>query len=569
MQTDFHLERELLLAICKRSGTPYALGVSLCVQADLPSACTLEINPKHYINKTHVEFARDYGISTFLKKWKLEHSLFNKSDVAIQAFKKSEENCRETNIRLRKARKEVNPSVDSILFGAKVKIAKLLGPFSLHAVSPYFGWGPGATVDLSRRRSQVDRKMMQTPLSVSGGALDLIRSVIHEDLHWSAARLGLFPDGPFSEMRSNFKVTPYCRIATVPKSFKTDRIIAIEPTGNLFLQKGVGGYLRRRLKSVGIDLDDQTINQRLAEMAYRSDLATLDLKSASDSISRELVYELLPYDWASFLDDLRSKQALMPDGTISYLEKFSSMGNGFTFELESLIFWALTSALVEMRLPGGVVSVYGDDIILSRSVAPELIQLLAFVGFEVNQEKSFVDGEFFESCGKHYFRGYDVTPVYQKEVVDSLPEAIRLHNRLYRWCMRIGIRVDMLDCIRRKYPSPVFIPYGVEGDDGYLRALEDVVSDPTIGFNDSLGWRCRVLKFRPKPFPGFEPALYALALRVKGVSPSDQNFGFDLFRSDSIASYGDILIAEQTAKRVYTLGYRWVTPPGVCMLPIR
>jgi hypothetical protein len=568
MQSDSHLENQLLLAICKRSQTPYALGVYLSVQSDFSSACHLEIDPKHYINKTLREFSMDYGISSLLKKWKDPSSSIDKAFVAIQKFKTSEELCRETNIRLKRSLQGANTPFDSVLFGAKVKIAKLLGTFSLFAVAPYFGWGPGATVDLSRRCSQVDRKMMQTPLSVSSNAIDLFRSIVCEDLHWSVARLGQYPDGPFSELRSNYKRVDYCRITTVPKSSKTDRVIAIEPTGNLFLQKGVGGFFRKRLKSVGVDLDDQTINQSYAAKAYTDDLATLDLKSASDSISKELVKQLLPYDWWSFLEDLRSRSALMPDGSVSYLEKFSSMGNGFTFELESLIFWALGRALLDSELPGGVLAVYGDDIIISRSCAPELIKLLAFVGFEVNEEKSFVDGEFFESCGKHYFRGYDVTPCYQKEVVDTLPEAIRFYNRVYRWCERIGIPTDMLDCIRRKYPSPVFIPHGTEGDDGYLRPLEAIVFDRSVGFNDSLGWRCRVLKYRPKTFPGFEPALLALALRVNDGRPWNPLLE-RVPGSKSLASYGNILIAEQTAKRVYTLGYRWVTPPGVCMLPIR
>jgi hypothetical protein len=97
------------------------------------------------------------------------------------------------------------------------------------------------------------------------------------------------------------------------------------------------------------------------------------------------------------------------------------MGNGFTFELETLIFWGLTKALAE--LTGDEehrISVYGDDIICGRKTALAVMQFFPLIGFTINRKKSFLDGPFRESCGKHYFNGSDVTPFYVRKPMDTI-----------------------------------------------------------------------------------------------------------------------------------------------------
>ena len=152
-------------------------------------------------------------------------------------------------------------------------------------------------------------------------------------------------------------------VTTVPKTWKTERVIAIEPCWNSFFQKGVGKLIRRRLRKVGILLrDSQERHGYLARMgSVHKVFATLDLKSASDTICIGLVEALLPEDWLRVLTDLRSPY--MGEGEARYrYQRWSSMGNGYTFELETLIFYALTVAIVGAESGRGV-SVYGDDII--------------------------------------------------------------------------------------------------------------------------------------------------------------------------------------------------------------
>jgi hypothetical protein len=210
---------------------------------------------------------------------------------------------------------------------------------------------------------------------------------------------------------------------------------------NIRLQLSVGAYIRSRLAKHGVNLDNQSINQRRARLGCKTGhLATIDLSMASDTMCRELVFQLLPIDWALLLDDLRSKYTLWPDGQTRMNEKFSSMGNGFTFELESLIFFALVSSVSDN------VSVYGDDIILPASKFEDAKSVLEWAGFSLNEKKSFSEGFFRESCGFDGFAGVDVTPVYLRTLPKRTEDVIHLHNRVREWCSRaaLPLRVFML-----------------------------------------------------------------------------------------------------------------------------
>jgi hypothetical protein len=120
---------------------------------------------------------------------------------------------------------------------------------------------------------------------------------------------------------------------------------------------------------------------------------------------------------------------------------FSSMGNGFTFELESLIFWALSKATAYFTGTSGVISVYGDDIICPTGMAQDLIWILSVFGFQTNRDKSFTEGPFRESCGGHYHSGFDVTPFYLRKPIESLLDIIHMANSLRKWAAQDAYKI--------------------------------------------------------------------------------------------------------------------------------
>jgi hypothetical protein len=226
------------------------------------------------------------------------------------------------------------------------------------------------------------------------------------------------------------------RLAFVPKNAKVFRSIGVEPRWNIYLQLGIGELITQRLRSVGIDLRDQTRNQRAAARAHRAGLATIDLSSASDSLSKNLVLHLLPEEWSDLLFKTRSPRTSYK-GSTRVVEKVSSMGNGYTFPLETLIFYALASVAVEScGAYVGEICVYGDDIVVPRHAAATLIDLLAYAGFSVNTDKTNVHGRFFESCGCDYLDGVNVRPFFQRKGITEVFDLMTLANQLLAYACR-------------------------------------------------------------------------------------------------------------------------------------
>lgn len=220
---------------------------------------------------------------------------------------------------------------------------------------------------------------------------------------------------------------------TVPKTSEIDRCACKEPDLNMYCQKAVGDFIRRRLKTVGIDLNDQSVNQEWSRLgSLLGEYATVDLSSASDSVTKQIVIEMLPFEWSSLLLDLRSPRTnVMGEWHVN--EMISSMGNAFTFELESLLFWVMARCCAYYTRTSGRITVYGDDIICPVGLRDSMGATLEFFGFIQNPKKSFWDGDFRESCGKHWLKGEDITPFYVKSTPKTVSDWCLLLNHLRTW----------------------------------------------------------------------------------------------------------------------------------------
>jgi len=533
-----------------------------------------QIDPANY--HCALAFNDDYALVKYLSKWKGLATGIDTTKVALRSFAAAEEKCAATNRRLRNRNSSI---VDPVLHGASRRIAKLLGPFDEWKTRLDGGWGPGATEEFKFPEAYLDRKIADVPFSVTAHAIDEFIAAIKSDRCWVEVLLGQSPCGDFSFTRGVFNVVPGSRITTVEKDAKTKRTIAVEPRGNMFLQKAVGNHVRSLLKRVGVNLDDQSINQQLAADAHSRGLATIDLKSASDSTSIELIYLLFPFEWALYLDKIRSKSYTMGKGYHPF-QKLSSMGNGFTFEIESLIFWALTAAVRDlgekMEDEKRVCAVYGDDIICPQSDAAVLVTVLNYCGFDINLEKSYLSGRFFESCGRHYFDGLDVTPIYQKEIVECELSHIRFYNRLARWALKRRLVHDfeprftpvlnyVFGYVRNQENLPL-LPLGAEGESGYLVGLNRLASTPSgenVRFCPNRGWKVpTVARARRDRYPANELALYALNLRVRDGQPVSTL----LVKGNADAFDGNIECRSDDDTRPFERGTRWVFPTSVVTL---
>lgn len=519
---------------CKSIDSPLSRRALVAVRHHPEELRKLVPNPCEY--SCAETFALDWQCYSFLKKFKglPGTSVEKRKSAALTSWSVGEKRCFHANLRIRALLEGDNTLLNvpldglppenvttlaSIISMAQLKIERVLGPFNFKAVTKECRWSAGATADLPRG-SQTSKKMTER-ISVTPRALPHLRKILARDRGWTSAVLDRDILGYASLLPSCFDLICHNRFLTVPKTAFTDRCIAAEPTGNSFLQQGVGRYLRKRLKRECVDLDDQSWNQWLASRAFSLGYSTLDLEGASDSISCELVRLLLPNRWFDYLSDLRSPYSRIASGKNVkrvHLEKFSSMGNAFTFELESLIFWALASSVNELNGNiGGAVAVYGDDIVVKRSLYLPLTQVLQWCGFSVNSLKSYRDGNFFESCGGNYFQGVDVTGFCQEESLTSKAEIISLHNRLIRWSMRIfGTPfAPVAKRLASKLHDGVHcIPLSSDSDDGFLSP------NSCLGrFDLNHGYLCRVWRFIPDREVQYKQrAFYAYKLRKPSFS---------------------------------------------------
>lgn len=351
---------------------------------------------------------------------------FNVDDVAMNKFMEAEELCRESNtvfMAWRQGRFYFEPDVDRVFYLASRKIADVLGPVpSLSDLK--FRFGPGATTNVKKQEACPRIKLRQT-LACSE-ELSGIVEILSEELP------GWFDVWARDTGEASVQIHDGV-LSFVPKSFKGSRCIVTEPVLNSFVQLGIGDYITERLRSIGLDLSKQEQkNKSLAMMAsLTGDLATLDLSSASDTISKGIVEHLLPPDWVDLLSSTRTGSVRLPDGRTLFLNKFSSMGNGFTFPLETLIFYALAWACCESRK--NLVNCYGDDLIVPVEYVGLVRKVLRSAGFLLNGDKSYWEGPFRESCGGDYLKGIDIRPVYVKDRI-SCYDAFRIHNAFVnRW----------------------------------------------------------------------------------------------------------------------------------------
>jgi len=380
-----------------------------------------------------------------------------KLSVAQEAYAKAEYMCRKMNSKSSLIETQRNAGVNEVLYLTQRKISQILGDVpSIDEIDTRFG--PGSNTTVSRYTSA--RFKLQAEPTFSQESVDSITSFFNSHPAYARAHNGNYSIG-------------HGRLTFVPKNAKTFRSIMTEPVCNTMVQLGIGSYIKSRLKENGCDLFDQSRNQRLAQLgSVNNALSTIDLQAASDTISCRVVVDLLPLPWVEFLSAWRTGivDVRLANGkyTPIQLAKFSTMGNGFTFELESLLFYAIAHSVCSyLSISTDDVSVYGDDIIIPTEATNLLIRVLSHCGFTVNEKKSFTDGPFRESCGKDYLNGFDIRPFYVKEKV-SLSILTQFVNFLYR-----RGEIELRNRVFASFPCLSSVPLGPDGyGDGHIVSKE-------------------------------------------------------------------------------------------------
>jgi hypothetical protein len=446
---------------------------------------------------------------SFMKKFHNDETDDSRDSAALMLFKECNERCRTFDgVSPQKLDEEyVIGEMKSILydFFNPVTHDSTREPLLLNLsdIANYFGLGAGSNIGISS--TDFYSKYVTSTMSHTDPSLPIFfRHAISVDKLWTDVEA-------FRSKRFGYEVVSGNRLSFVPKSKEISRTICTEPLLNMFFQKGIGGVMQERLREVfNIDFTIQPErNATLARIGSETGkFGTIDLSSASDSISLRLLEDILPREPLNWLLRTRSPETVLPDGSVLKLHMVSSMGNGYTFPLQTTIFAALVLAAYKIygikpirpwKLNPGNYAVFGDDIICDYRVYSVVCRCLSILGFKVNEHKSFNEGLFRESCGKDYFLGTNIRGVYIKTLRDDM-DSYSAINRLIRWSTEHGILLRRAVGYLRAGCRFIGVPYD-EADNAGIKIPVSLLRKPRRDSNGAIHYLACVVSPRRVRIP--------------------------------------------------------------------
>ncbi|ADH83385.1 replicase [Caulobacter phage phiCb5] len=311
--------------------------------------------------------------------------------------------------------------------------------------------GPGAVSDL--RRDKDSKYLFPTWPEKLSSVFPIDEWGYHSYSAWIDNLLGLSR----KHMPSGHE--PPSKLIAVPKTQKSPRLIAAEPTAHQYCQQNLRSWIEDRVSqtflSRSISFRDQTHSGRAALKASRDqEHWTIDLSSASDCVSTWLAERLLRSN-ESLIRAVHSVRTRWISNDIDSkspahyrLKKLFTQGSAITFPLQTVFYYTICLGVLlhkrglkvsyrNLKAVTGEVRIFGDDIIVPKDCGADTVRCLSYLGFKVNDSKTFGTGKFRESCGVEGYDGYDVTPAYVLSIPTALGPAavasnIEVSNNFHR-----------------------------------------------------------------------------------------------------------------------------------------
>lgn len=365
-------------------------------------------------NLDPVAFKHIYQVKNFFKRWIFstdKYTTDERSALTVAKFLEVQEHIGR--------RHELSYKTKLVLQRARQIVKQALGPVDHDELALSCRFSTKACVGFPTPRSYLHDKFAG-PISGSSSHIEWLLdhsakdSILRDECLMIPYHDG---DGVFY----NLSCVDTLNYHEVPKSFKINRGMTPNTLAGSYKSRGIGKMLERRLLNVGIDLSRQPeLHKVLARKSSISrSLVTADLSSASDTFTSELMNMLLPRDWFRLVNEGRSHHIKICERVYS-LQSFMAMGIGFTFPLQTLLYYAIIKAIQELHGSRGTISVFGDDLIYPRGLHRFVVSVLTDCKFRINIDKTFVHSNFRESCGGDFFHGIDVRPCQPEGEAQSL-----------------------------------------------------------------------------------------------------------------------------------------------------
>jgi len=353
------------------------------------------------------QFKMIYQLLDLFKKFSFDDDLYSEEQVLEDSKKKFMDNQRRVN----SFQIVEDTELKALLFSTRGYICDLLGDFDKIEVMERATFGKKSSVGVPMRKA-CEAERYEAPITGS-----------HDHIVWFDKLYSKFnrPAFDYAERISvNRKVPKYRQIdvleaVLVNKTWKSKRLIMPNTTLGTLYSSGLGRVLEDRLRAAGYDI--RTLQVRHGQLAQlgslTGSLVTADQSLASDNITVKLIDRIFPRPWASALKLGRIEEVEFY-GDRFRTETFSTMGIGFTFPLQTLVFLSLLFAIRDhLGLSrSSVVSVFGDDLIYDKEMHDMVMRVFPKLGLIINEDKTFADGGFRESCGYDYYHGVDVRPFH-------------------------------------------------------------------------------------------------------------------------------------------------------------
>lgn len=354
--------------------------------------------PTYYLSPYYYFKAR-YQLENLFKKVCFTNDAKTNEDRKAECFTKFIE----TQERLSQVRPN-STRVFLVLQEARRNAKRILKEYDPLEHASLCRFGKRATVGNTFRDSYLHEKL-KSPIS---GSRDHIRWFRNHLLSDSLLREGI---RQCSNSEPSYTECDTLVLTGVPKSWKTYRCIMPNTTLGTYYSSGLGLLIRRRLKKEGLDISRLQDKHKSWAKAFSLSRThcTADLSSASDSITSWLLNSILPRPWFNAVKFGRIDHAKIDNKRV-FLNSFMTMGIGFTFELQTLVFYCLLKAIETLSSRKGLISVYGDDLIFPSHMFTYVKQIFADINFVLNKDKTFCKESFRESCGGDYYCGIDVRP---------------------------------------------------------------------------------------------------------------------------------------------------------------
>jgi hypothetical protein len=346
-------------------------------------------------------------ITELLKKFSFSQDLRTPAQLLEDSVKKFMDN----QERLSNFSLPDDPLTKGLVFGARGYADQILGDFSGLEICERATFGKKSSVGIPMRHA-CEGARYEAPITGSSAHIEWFDKYYgiwnRPALEYAKARAALLKEPPYREIDT-------LEAVLVDKTWKSLRMIMPNTTLGSLYSGGLGRVIEDRLRAYGYDIKHlQPVHGELARFgSLTGQLVTADQSMASDNITVMLVDAILHHRWASALKFGRIERIRLY-GRELITPTFSTMGIGFTFPLQTLIFLVLLLAIRDHcgLDESAVVSVFGDDLVYDSRMHEAVMQVFPRLGLVINADKTFAEGEFRESCGYDYFRGIDVRPFH-------------------------------------------------------------------------------------------------------------------------------------------------------------